>query len=120
MPGFPSFDRSVIADAFAWTSSRSAPPKPPPPPNPPPPPWVLPAPPPPNAPPEVSCACGASVIVRSVPMLESGSSAVFWAWSRPRVSDEITITSATPIERPATVRIVRPFRRMSSLRRYER
>jgi hypothetical protein len=64
--------------------------------------------------------CGESVTVRSVPMLESGSRAVFCARSSPRVSDEMTMTRATPIERPATVRMVRPFLRMSSLRRYER
>ena len=56
-------------------------------------------------------AAGASVTVRSVPMLESGSSAVFCAWSSPRESDEIAITSATPIASPSSVRIVRPLRR---------
>ena len=66
--------------------------------------------------PPVSC-CGESVTVRSVPMLESGSSAVFCAWSSPRESAEIAITSATPIARPSSVRIVRPLRRSSSLRR---
>ena len=73
-----------------------------------------------SPPPLVSACCGASVTVRSVPMLESGLSAVFCARSRPRESDEIAITSATPIESPSTVRIVRLLRRRSSLRRYER
>ena len=63
---------------------------------------------------------GASVTVRSVPMLESGFSAFCWALSRPWVSDEITITSATPMASPEAVRIVRLFLRTSSLRRYER
>ena len=108
MPGLPSFERSVIAAWFAWITSRP----PPPPPNPPPPG--------PKAPVEASASCGASVTVRSVPMLESGLSAFSCAWSSPRESDEIVITSATPIASPSSVRIVRLLRRMSSLRRYER
>lgn len=58
-PGLPRCERSLIAAWFAWTTSR--PPPPPPGPKPPPP------------------AYGWSVTVRSVPMLESGSSAVFRA-----------------------------------------
>ena len=53
-------------------------------------------------------------------MLESGFSAVFCAWSRPRESAEIAITRPTPIASPSTVRIVLPLRRISSLRRYAR
>ena len=68
-PGLPSFERSVITELFAWISSP-----PPPPPKPP-----------------VS-VCAARVTVRSVPIVESGSSAVFWAWSRPRERPEIAIT----------------------------
>jgi len=52
-----------------------------------------------------------------VPMVESGSSAVFWAWSRPCERAEIAITSPTPSASPSTVRIVRARLRSSSLRR---
>ena len=85
-----------MTELFAWTTSR-----PPPPPGP-------------NPPPESSD--GESVMVRSVPMLASGSSALSCARSRPRVSDAMTITSATPSARPETVTMVRPRRRASSLR----
>ena len=98
-PGLPSFDRSVRTERLESTSSRL-------PPNPP-------------GPPPVS-VWAARVTVRSVPMLESGFSAVFCAWSRPRESAEIAITSATPIERPSMVRIVLLLRRRSSLLRYPR
>jgi hypothetical protein len=96
-PALPSFERSVSTEAFAWITWP-----PPPPPGPPP-----------KPPPSV---CGASVTVRSVPIEESGFSACFCAWSTPRESDEITITSATPIASPSSVRIVRLLRRRSSLR----
>ena len=106
-PGLPSFDRSVRTDWFAWITWRSAPPPPkPPPPGP--------------ANPPCCCCCGESVTVRSVPMLESGFSAVFCAWSSPRESETIAITRPTPTASPSTVRIVRALRRSSSLRRYER
>ncbi len=96
-PGSPSFERSVITELFAWTTSRL----PPPPPGP-------------NPPPESSD--GARVTVRSVPMLASGSRALSCASSRPRVSEAMTITSATPSASPETVTIVRPRLRASSLR----
>ena len=74
-------------------------------------------PPPPRPKPPVSC-CGDSVTVRSVPIVESGLSAVFWAWSRPRARPLIVITSATPSgepdEREPIARVRRPT---SSLRR---
>jgi hypothetical protein len=59
---------------------------------------------------------GASVTVRSVPMLDSGLSAVFCARSRPRDRAAMAITSATPIANPSIVRIVRPLRLTNSLR----
>ena len=60
VPGFPSFDRSVITELFAWIRSRASPP-------------------PPGPPPKPDVLCAARVTVRSVPIVESGSSAVFWA-----------------------------------------
>ncbi len=102
VPGLPSFERSVITDWFAWITSRPPPPKPPPPKPPCPPAWP--------------CS-GASVTVRSVPMLASGSSAFACARSSPRERADTAITSETPTASPRTVRIVRLFRRTSSLRR---
>ena len=79
------------------------------------------SPPPPGpAKPPACCCCGESVTVRSVPMLDSGFSAVFCAWSSPRESETIAMTRPTPTASPSTVRIVRALRRSSSLRRYER
>ena len=81
-PALPSLERSVIADgspehlaAAAEAAAAGA------------------------AAAGVSC-CGESVTVRSVPMLESGSSASACARSSPRESAEIVITSATPTARP--------------------
>ncbi len=86
---------------------------PPPPPKPPPPP------PPPKPPPPCRSAARASPSgrCRSTRAGSAPSSARGRARARARRS---TITSATPIESPSSVRIVRPLRRVSSLRRYER
>ncbi len=96
VPGLPSFERSVITD---WFACKSSPPplKPPGPPNPFPV-WAV------------------RVTVRSVPILESGFSAVFCAWERPFERPEMTITSATPRPNPSTVSSVRVRRRRSSRR----
>ncbi len=80
-PGLPSFERSVRTERLLWKTSPPPRPKGPPPP--------------------VSC-CAERVTLRSVPMLASGSSAFFCARSSPRVSAEMTTTSATPIARPSS------------------
>jgi len=94
VPALPSFERSVSTD---WLLAMTSP----------------------NPPGPGDC-WAARVTVRSVPMLPSGSSAFFWAPSRPRESAEMAMTRAIPSASPRTVRVVRPLRRRSSLRRYRR
>ena len=98
VPGFPSFERSVITDWFACTRSRF-----PPPPGPP--------------KPVLWLCCGARVTVRSVPMSASGLSVFCCALFRPFETLEIATTSATPRPSPSSVSTVRERRRNSSLRR---
>ena len=97
-PGLPSLDRSVITELFAGEVAVAA------------------APAAERPPADLLSVWAARVTVRSVPMPESGFSAVFCALSSPFEIAEMATTSATPSPRPIAVRIVRDRRRKSSLR----